>query len=120
MKRVYVRRKLNESQGIDDQVIIITKEITDKVVKQFEEIKSKSANRRLFTVKNPYKKFRLEETLFVNTGIRGDEGERATLTYPITVTVGCFDEMTKRAHTECAAAIGTLLITYLMTGRTDL
>jgi hypothetical protein len=97
-KRIYVRRRLVESQGVDDEIIKLTKEISKAVV---DELRKYRGIRGVFR-SDPRLDYRLYRNVTLNTDVNM-KGKRAVVKYAVTVTV-CFDSDMQSGNTSGTCA----------------
>lgn len=95
-KRIYVRRRLVESQGVDDEVIRVTKEMSREVV---DELRKYRGVRGMFR-SDPRLDYRLYRKVTLNTDVNM-KGKRVVVRYAVMVTVS-FDS-TMRSNDTCGS-----------------
>ena len=93
-KKIYVRRRLVESQGVDDEIIRVTKEMSRAVV---DELRKYSGVRGMFR-SDPRLDYRLYRKVTLNTDVNV-KGRRATVRYAVMVTVS-FDSTMQNNDTS--------------------
>lgn len=97
-KKIYVRRRLVESQGVDDEIIRVTKEISKAVV---DELRKYRGVRGMFH-SDPRLDYRLYRKVMLNTDV-SVKGRRAVVRYAVMVTVS-FDSTMKSNDTSGSCA----------------